>query len=130
MNEKEAQEIALPIVKKVVNWLSSKQYKKLPDLIVLDDDWTPALVKEALVEHLKLNELHGVDPFGTPLKENLVNSEYTKMTIIPYRDGSGFHLDYDLTSKGGMWNDLTLQMSFEKDAEGNLIPHFKDLHVM
>lgn len=130
MNEKEAEEIALPIVKKVVNWLSSKQYKKLPDLIVLDDDWTPALVKELLEEFLKLNELHGVDPFGTPLKENLVNSEYKQMTIIPYRDGSGFHLDYDLTSKGGMWNDLTLQMSFEKDAEGNLIPHFKDLHVM
>ena len=130
MNENEAEVIALPVVKKVVNWLSSKQYKKLPDLIVLDDDWTPALVKEALEGHLKLNELHGIDPFGTPLKEELVNSQYKQMTIILYGDGSGFHLDYDLTSKGGKWNDLTLQMSFKKDAEGNLVPHFKDLHVM
>ena len=71
-----------------------------------------------------------IDPFGTPLKEDLLNSGYKQVTIIPYGYGSGFHLDYDLTSKDGKWNDLTLQMSFKKDAEGNLVPHFKDLHVM
>ena len=130
MDEKEMIEIALPVVKKVVNWLSAKQYKKLPDVVVLDDDWTPALVKEELVEYLKLNELHGIDPFGTPLKEMIANHEYKQMSVIPYKDGSGFHLDYDLTSRGGEWNDLTLQLSFEKNADGEMIPHFKDLHVM
>ena len=130
MDEQEMIEIAWPVVKKVVNWLSSKQYKKLSDAIVLDDDWTPALVKAELVEYLKLNELHGIDPFGTPLKEVIGNYEYKQMSVIPYKDGSGFHLDYDLTSRGGEWNDLTLQLSFEKDADGKLIPHFKDLHVM
>lgn len=130
MDEKEMVEIALPVVKKVVNWLSSKQYKKLPDVVVLDDDWTPALVKEELVEYLKLNELHGIDPFGTPLKEVTANHEYKQMSVIPYKDGSGFHLDYDLTSRGGEWNDLTLQLSFEKDAGGKMLPHFRDLHVM
>ena len=130
MDEKEMIEIALPVVKKVVNWLSSKQYKKLPDVVVLDDDWTPALVKEELVEYLKLNELHGIDPFGTPLKEVIASHEYKQMSVIPYKDGSGFHLDYDLTSRGGEWNDLTLQLSFEKDADGKIVPHFKDLHVM
>lgn len=130
MDEKEALEIALPIVKKVVNWLSAKQYKKLPDIVVLDDDWTPALVKKMLEEYLKFNEFRSVDPFGTPLKETIVNNEYKQMSIIPYKDGSGFHLDYELTSKGGEWNDLTLQLSFEKDADGKVVPHFKDLHVM
>lgn len=130
MDEKEALEIALPIVKKVVNWLAAKQYKKLPDIIVLDDDWTLALVKEALEEYLKLNELRGIDSFGTPLKEIPVNSKYKQMSIITYKDGSGFHLDYDLTSKGGELNDLTLQISFKKDTDGKVVPYFKDLHVM
>lgn len=58
----------------------------------------------------------------------LVKSKYQDISLIPFRDGSGYHMDYDLTTNGKR-NDLTIQFSFLKEADRYIIS-LDDLHTL
>ncbi len=58
----------------------------------------------------------------------LVKSKYQDILLIPFRDGSGYHMDYDLTT-GGERNDLTIQIEFLKEADGYMVA-LDDLHTL
>ncbi|MBR2402010.1 MAG: hypothetical protein IKB01_04450 [Lachnospiraceae bacterium] len=48
--------------------------------------------------------------------------------IYRYNDGSGYGMDYDLTTDGAS-NDLTIQIDFLKQEEGYLVV-LEDLHTL
>ncbi|MBD5479322.1 MAG: hypothetical protein HDR14_08545 [Lachnospiraceae bacterium] len=58
----------------------------------------------------------------------LVKSKYQDILLIPFRDGSGYHIDYDLTTAGER-NDLTIQIEFLKEADRYLAV-LDDLHTL
>lgn len=50
------------------------------------------------------------------------------ISLIPFRDGSGYHMDYDLTTDGER-NDLTILLEFSKEEDRYIIV-LDDLHVL
>lgn len=99
-------EIAEPLVKKVVDLFADKKYKDAAKLSkdFLDGDE----LKEEIEGFLEVNELSGIDHFGTECNYH-PDFDYNQLSCYIEEDGSGFHVDYDLTTDGEL-NDLTLQM--------------------
>lgn len=84
-----------------------------------------------LTEHDLILALKYLDETRPVLKIDdpaLVKSKYQDILLIPFRDGSGYHMDYDLTT-GGERNDLTIQIEFLKEADGYLAV-LDDLHTL
>ena len=50
------------------------------------------------------------------------------INIVKYNDGSGYYMDYDLTTDGEL-NDLTLQVEFKKQGVDYSVS-LEDLHTM
>lgn len=48
--------------------------------------------------------------------------------FVPFRDGSGYHMDYDLTTDG-VRNDLTIQVEFFREKDGYTAV-LDDLHTL
>ena len=57
-----------------------------------------------------------------------VKTEKRDIFFTSFRDGSGYHIDYDLTTEGKR-NDLTLQVEFFKEKDG-YIAVLDDLHTL
>ena len=57
-----------------------------------------------------------------------VKGDKRDIYFAPFKDGSGFHLDYGLTTDGEL-NDLTIQMDFLKKGDGYTVT-LDDLHTM
>ncbi len=99
-------EIAEPIVKKVVDLLSDRKYK---DVAKLSKEFLDGEdLKEEIDGFLEANELSGIDNFETECNYH-PDFDYNQLSCYIEEDGSGFHIDYDLTTEGEL-NDLTLQM--------------------
>lgn len=58
----------------------------------------------------------------------MVKCSKQRINIQPYNDGSGYHMDYDLTTDGEL-NDLTIQVEFQKQGADYLVS-LEDLHTM
>lgn len=58
----------------------------------------------------------------------LLKEKYQRIDLIAFEDGSGYHMDYDLTTDGKI-NDLTIQVEFRKRGNGYCVL-LDDLHVM
>lgn len=48
--------------------------------------------------------------------------------VVQYNDGSGYHMDYDLTTDGEL-NDLTIQIEFLKHGDDYSVS-LEDLHTL
>ncbi|MBD5510119.1 MAG: hypothetical protein HDR08_02525 [Lachnospiraceae bacterium] len=84
------------------------------------------LTEQDLILALKyLDETRPILKIDDPI---LTKSTYQDMLLIPFRDGSGYHMDYDLTTAGER-NDLTIQIEFLKEADGYLAV-LDDLHTL
>lgn len=127
MDKEAAEKKAKEIVKLVVCLLSQKRYEDLADIVEMDV-LTPSDVKELVDEYLELNDLTHLDDFDVKCNFN-PRYEYHQMTYYHYNDGSGFHVDYDLTTDEEL-NDLTLQMEFIYNEKDTLKAKLMDLHVM
>lgn len=57
-----------------------------------------------------------------------VKRESHDVIIISFKDGSGYHMDYDLTTNGKR-NDLTIQVEFLKEKNGYTVV-LDDLHTL
>lgn len=58
----------------------------------------------------------------------LVKCKAQRVDLLAFNDGSGYHMDYDLTT-GGEINDLTIQIEFVKKEDGYLVV-LDDLHTL
>ena len=58
----------------------------------------------------------------------LVKSQNQEIDLFPFNDGSGYSMDYDLTTDGEK-NDLTLQIEFLKKGNGYIVS-LDDLHTL
>ncbi len=57
-----------------------------------------------------------------------VKSQNQRVDLFVFRDGRGYHMDYDLTTNGEK-NDLTLQVEFLKEKDGYVVA-LDDLHTL
>lgn len=84
------------------------------------------LAEEDLVRALKyLDETRSILKIDDP---SLIKSKYQEVGLCAFNDGSGYHMDYDLTTDGKI-NDLTIQVEFKKKENGYAVV-LDDLHVM
>lgn len=125
MEKIKAENEAKKIIGEVVNMIANRKYEEIPKVALLGA-LNVDLIKELVEGYLELNELPYIDCFGT--KCSFHRQGYEQLSIIHYNNGSGFHVDYDLTTNEQL-NDLTLQMEFLYDGH-SLIAKLEDLHVM
>lgn len=57
-----------------------------------------------------------------------VKRECRDVFFVSFKDGSGYHMDYDLTANGER-NDLTIQVEFLKEKNGYTVV-LDDLHTL
>ena len=57
-----------------------------------------------------------------------IKSDAQRVYLTAYNDGSGYHMDYDLTTDGEI-NDLTIQIEFLKEKSGYTVV-LDDLHTL
>ena len=65
MDKKDAQKIAEPVVKRVVDLIAERKYEEIPQVAELAD-WSVENIREAIDGFLELNELPHMDPFDAP----------------------------------------------------------------
>lgn len=127
MSEQEAQKLAEPVVREVVNCISEKRYADIEKYAQFSErslsDFT-----ELIEGFLEINELPYMDCFEVPCNFT-PQYEYHQLICGVYTDGSGFWADYGLTTDGEL-NDLTLQMEFLFTESGALAAKVLDAHVM
>lgn len=110
MEEKQmAEKKAETIIKKVVDLLSEKRYEDVASAVEINS-LTGKELREQVEGYLKLNGLSHIDGYDIECKPS-PNPAYKQLNFYYYNNGSGFHVDYDLSTNAEL-NDLTLQMEF------------------
>ena len=127
MNEQEAEQLAEPVVKEIVNCISEKRYADIEKYAEFNGISLSNFTR-LIEDFLEINELPYMDRFEIPCTFN-PQYEYHQLSCIVYSDGSSFHADYDLTTDGEL-NDLTLQLDFRFTESGMLVVKVLDAHVM
>lgn len=127
MNKQEAEQSAEPFVKEIVNCIAEKRYADIEKHAVFEEI-SLSCFTELIEGFLELNELPYMDRFEVPCNFS-PRYEYHQLSCIVYKDGSGFHADYDLTTDGEL-NDLTLQMDFLFAESGGFVVKVLNAHVM
>ncbi len=127
MDRQLAEQKAAELLKQVVDALADKRYEDIPRLAELEN-WNPKMLREHVEEHLRLCGLSRMDPWTEERVTSPTNPCYQQLNFYHFNNGSGFAVDYDLTTDGER-NDLTLQMEFFYEG-GGLRAVLTDLHVM
>ena len=131
MTEQEAKILAEPIVKEVVDCMADGRYDLIPDYADFQDkSVTIDDFKEWSENYLEDNELTHYDKYGVPntFQPQYDKSLYHQFSVYIYNDGTGFEVDYDLTTDGEI-NDLTLIMEFLFHDNG-VKAYIVDIHVL
>ena len=128
MTEQEAFEIAVPIVRVVVDYIANKSYEKIPDVVGFSNGNSLQLIVTAINQFMDDAGITYMDTYDTPCK-NGPDRYHEQLNVIVYSDGRGFAVDYFLATNGEI-NDLTLQMEFLVDSNGNYNPFIEDCHVL
>ena len=131
MTEEEAKVLAEPIVKEVVNCMANGRYDLIPNYAGFQDESiTIEDFKGWAEDYLKDNGLSHYDKYGVPnnFQPNYDKSLYHQFSVYLYNNGTGFEVDYDLTTDSEI-NDLTLIMEFlfiDNGVKANIV----DIHVL
>ena len=128
MTEQEAFEIAVPIVRVVVDYIANKSYEKIPDVVGFSNGNSLQLIVAAINQFMDDAGISYMDTYDTPCK-NGPDRYHEQLNVFVYSDGRGFAVDYFLATNGEI-NDLTLQMEFLVDSNGNYNPFIEDCHVL
>lgn len=101
--------------------------------ILSKEDYTSflALFDSGMTEQDLLLCLRYLDSSRPVLKIDdpaLEKNKDQRIDLFAFRDGSGYHLDYDLTTDGEI-NDLTIQVVFQKKENGYMVM-LHDLHTL
>lgn len=121
----------------------SKEGREKDTFLTFVENALGMLAKEAYPDFLKLFDnsrlseqdlilaLRYLEPSG-PVQEiddpALIKSAQQRISCTAFHDGSGYHMDYDLTTNGEI-NDLTLQVVFLKKENGYFV-ELDDLHTL
>ena len=124
MTEQEAKNIAEPIVKEIVNCISSGQYEHICRFATFNNGCSDVIMKEMLEEYLAVNGLSHYDEYDVPFIGNR-----SRLDVYVFDSGKGFAVDYDL-STDGQPNDLTLQIRFFNNGNGGYNAFVDDCHVL
>ncbi len=117
----EHEKYAIEILTKVLKALHSKNYKKIIKIVdksEIDD------LEDFLKLALQLGFFKRIDKYGKPCNFK-PKYEYKQLTIDEYDDGSGFFLDYDMTTNSEL-SDYSLQLKFLYSDNG-LISIFENI---
>ena len=115
------QDIFIAFIEHALGVLSKEEYTSFLSLF----DYS-RLTEQDLIRALKyLDESRPVLKIDNPALEK---SEYQRIDVFTFSDGSGYHMDYDLTT-GGKANDLTIQVEFKKKGNGYKVT-LDDLHTL
>ena len=130
LDKKEAKKIAEPVVRQVVNCIADKRYGDLSAYVSFSENGIGSL--ECFIEcvegFLEINDLPHIDKFEAPCNFH-PQYEYEQLSVYPYRDETGFAVDYDLTTDSEP-NDLTLQMTFLWTQSHEMQAFILDAHIL
>ena len=116
------QECFIDFVEKVFGILAKENYH---DFLVVFDI-SRILTEEDLISALQyLDETRPALKIDDPKK---VKNQNQEIYLVALRDGSGYCMDYALTTDGEI-NDLTLQIEFLKKGDGYIVS-LDDLHTL
>ena len=116
------QECFIDFVEKALGILAQEKYH---DFLVVFDN-SRILTEEDLISTLQyLDETRPVLKIDDPKQVKTQNQE---IYLVALRDGSGYCMDYALTTDGEI-NDLTLQIEFLKKGDGYIVS-LDDLHTL
>ena len=116
------QECFIDFVEKALGILAKEKYR---DFLAVFDN-SRILTEQELISALQyLDETRPVLKIDDPEQ---VKSQNQEIELFTLRDGSGYCMDYDLTTDGEM-NDLTLQVEFLKKGDGYIVS-LDDLHTL
>ena len=116
------QECFIDFVEKALGILAQEKYH---DFLAVFDNCR-ILTEEDLISALQyLDETRPVLKIDDPKQ---VKSQNQEIYLVALRDGSGYCMDYALTTDGEI-NDLTLQIEFLKKGDGYIVS-LDDLHTL
>ena len=115
----EHRDFAIETVKTILHLFHEKRYDEVPggvDESEIED--LPDNLREFIQGTLDLNGMDTFDEYGAPCNFH-PQYEYHQLHFFPYRDGSGFAVDYEMTS-GAELAQLVLQLVFLYQPDGSL----------
>lgn len=116
------QECFIDFVEKALGILAKEKYR---DFLAAFDR-SRILTEQDLIFALQyLVETRPVLKIDDPA---LVKNQKQEIELFTFNDGSGYSMDYDLTTDGEI-NDLTLQVEFLKKGNGYIVS-LDDLHTL
>lgn len=116
------QECFIDFVEKALGILAQEKYHHF--LVVFDN--SRILTEEDLISALQyLDKTRPVLKIDDPKQ---VKNQNQEIYLVALRDGSGYCMDYALTTDGEI-NDLTLQIEFLKKGDGYIVS-LDDLHTL
>lgn len=122
MNQKISQEyrdLAIETVKTILHLFHEKRYDQVPGAVDESEiENLPDNLREFIQGTLDLNGMDTFDEYGAPCNFH-PQYEYHQLHFFPYRDGSGFAVDYEMTS-GAELAQLVLQLVFLYQPDGSL----------
>ena len=120
MNQEISQEhrdLAIETIKTILRLFHEKRYDEVPGAVDESEiEDLPDYLQTYIQGTLDLNGMDTFDEYGAPCNFH-PQYEYRQLHFFPYRDGSGFAVDYEMTS-GGELTYLTLQLEFLYENSG------------
>ena len=103
--------LAIETVKNILHVLHEKRYQDLPSCVD-EMEWADTdEIRECIQGTLELNDFDTFDEYGVPCTFQPEYEYHHEVMFFEYNDGSGFAVDYELTS-GGELTYLCLQLKF------------------
>ena len=103
--------LAIETVKNILHVLHEKRYQDLP-FCVDEMEWADTdEIRECIQGTLELNDFDTFDEYGVPCTFQPEYEYHHEVMFFEYNDGSGFAVDYELTSVGEL-TYLCLQLKF------------------
>lgn len=116
------QDCFIDFVEKALGILAKEKYR---DFLAVFDS-SRILTEQDLISALRyLDDTRPVLKIDDPA---LVKSQNQEIELFAFNDGSGYAMDYDLTTDGEI-NDLTLQVEFLKKGDGYMVS-LDDMHTL
>ena len=104
-------EQAIQVVKNILHVLHEMRYEDLPQCVD-EMEWSDTeQIRECIQGTLEMNDFDVFDEYGVPCNFKPRYEYRHEVMFFEYKDGSGFAVDYELTS-GGDLTDLVLQLEF------------------
>ena len=99
------------MVKNICRVLHEKRYEDLPSCVDKMEWDNTEEIRECIQGILEMNDFDVFDEYGVPCSFKPQYEYHHEVMFFEYKDGSGFAVDYELTS-GGDLTYLTLQLEF------------------